>query len=103
MQRAGDISLRRALGAPVPAIFLQCLVEAAAVGIVGAATGLTLTTLGLAGLRALLTRDIGSLAHLNVADVAITVAMAVAATLLAGIYPAWRATRLQPAWQLPSR
>jgi putative ABC transport system permease protein len=28
------------------------------------------------------------------------VALAVAAAILAGLYPTWRATQVQPAWQL---
>jgi putative ABC transport system permease protein len=44
-----------------------------------------------------------ALAHLDLADAAITIAVAVAATLLAGLYPTWRAARVQAAWQLKTQ
>jgi putative ABC transport system permease protein len=102
-RRAGDISVRRALGADRQAVFAQCLIEASVVGAAGAALGLGLTTLGLAGLRALLSGDIRVLAHLNVPDAVITIAVAVMATLLAGLYPIWRAAAAAPAWLLRSQ
>jgi putative ABC transport system permease protein len=34
---------------------------------------------------------------------ALTVALAVGATLCSGLYPTWRATRVQPAWQLKAQ
>ena len=34
------------------------------------------------------------------AELAITLTVAVASTLCAGLYPTWRASRVQPAWQL---
>jgi putative ABC transport system permease protein len=103
MHRAADIGVRRALGANRPAVFAQCLIEAAVIGAAGAALGLALTTLGLASLRSLLAGDMVALAHLDLADAAITIAVAVAATLLAGLYPTWRAARVQAAWQLKTQ
>jgi len=38
--------------------------------------------------------------HLDASDVGIAVALALLATLIAGIYPTWRAARLQPARHL---
>ncbi len=51
MDRAGDIGVRRALGANRGAIFGQCLIEAGVVGLAGGLVGLALTALGLAGVR----------------------------------------------------
>lgn len=103
MHRAADIGVRRALGAGRPAVFAQCLIEATVIGVAGALLGLALTALGLAGLRALLARDYRVLSHLDAADVVITIAVAIVATVLAGLYPTWRATRVQPAWQLKAQ
>lgn len=100
MRRAADMGLRRALGASRPAVFQHCLIEATVIGVVGAIIGLGLTALGLAGLRAVMAGDIRVLAHLNAADAVITVAVAIGSTVLAGFYPTWRATKLQPGWQL---
>jgi putative ABC transport system permease protein len=103
MGRSGDIAVRRALGASRWAIFAQCLIEASVVGLAGGLLGLALTSLGLFGLRALLSDEINRLAHFDAADVAIAVALAVVATTIAGLYPTWRATRVQPAWQLKAQ
>jgi putative ABC transport system permease protein len=100
MGRAGDIGVRRALGASRTAIFVQCLMETGMVGLAGGLLGLLLTSLGLLAARSLLSADFVSLAHLDLADVAIAIGLAVTATLLAGLYPTWRAAQVQPAWQL---
>ena len=103
MGRAGDIGVRRALGASRGAIFVQCLIETGVVGLAGGIFGLLLTALGLWAARSLLTKDFVALAHLDWADTGITVLLAVGATVLAGLYPTWRAAHVQPAWQLKAQ
>jgi putative ABC transport system permease protein len=103
MSRAGDIGVRRALGANRGAIFGQCLIEAGVVGCAGGLLGLLLTALGLLGVRSIVSASIGRLTHLNPADIAIAVALAIGATILAGLYPTWRAMQVQPAWQLKAQ
>jgi putative ABC transport system permease protein len=103
MGRAGDIGVRRALGANRRAIFAQCLIEAGVIGLLGGILGLALTGLGLMGLRALLSSEVNRLTHFSLSDVAIAVALSVAATTLAGLYPTWRAAQVQPAWQLKAQ
>lgn len=100
MRRTIDIGVRRALGATRGAIFAQCLIETGVVGLVGGLLGLLLTALGLWAARSLLIEDYSALAHLDIADTAIAVLLAVAASALAGLYPTWRAAQVQPAWQL---
>ena len=103
MGRAVDIGVRRALGASRYAIFGQCLIEAAVIGLAGALLGLVLTALGLWGLRALLSEEVSRLTHLSIADISIAVGLSLAAALLAGLYPTWRAAQVQPAWQLKAQ
>jgi putative ABC transport system permease protein len=103
MGRAGDIGVRRALGASRRAIFAQCLIEAGVIGFVGGLLGLALTALGLLGLRALLSEEVSRVTHFSPADIAIAVTLAVVATTLAGLYPTWRAAQVQPAWQLKAQ
>jgi putative ABC transport system permease protein len=103
MGRAGDIGVRRALGASRSAIFTQCLIETSVVGLAGGILGLGLTALGLWAARSLLEKQFVALAHLDLTDTAIAVLLAVGATVLAGIYPTWRAAHVQPAWQLKSQ
>jgi len=103
MGRAADIGVRRALGADRGAIFTQCLIEAGVVGVAGGLLGLGLTSLGLLGLRSLLSESVGRLTDFSVGDVIIAVLLAVMATTVAGLYPTWRAAQVQPAWQLKAQ
>lgn len=100
MSRAGEIGVRRALGADRRAVFAQCLVETGVIGLAGGLLGLLLTAAGLAGVRAVLSETASRLAVLDFTDVVIAVAMAVIAAVLAGLYPTLRASQVQPAWQL---
>jgi putative ABC transport system permease protein len=103
MGRSVDIGVRRALGASRFAIFGQCLIEAGVIGLAGGILGLLLTALGLWGLRALLSEEVGRLTHFSIADISIAVALSLGAALLAGLYPTWRAAQVQPAWQLKAQ
>ncbi len=98
--RAGDIGVRRALGASSRAIFAQCVIESGAVGLVGGLLGLALTLLSFACLRALLSAEARALLYLDRTGAAITILLAVSVTMLVGLYPTWRAAHLQPTLQL---
>jgi putative ABC transport system permease protein len=100
MGRAGDIGVRRALGASRRAILSQFLIETGVVGLAGGLLGLLLTAVGLLTARSLLPNEFVLLTHLDAIDTAGTVVLAILATMLAGLYPTWRAMRVQPAWQL---
>ena len=102
LRRSGEIGVRRALGAPRMAIYLQFLTEAGMVGLAGGVLGLALTGLGVLGVGWVLPRNIATLARLDWSLLALTLLVAVLATLLAGVYPTFRASRVQPAWQLKS-
>jgi putative ABC transport system permease protein len=101
--RSGELGIRRALGAARADIFLQCLVETGVVGTVGGSLGLALTVLGLAADRAFVAGDLERLAHLDAGAVALTLLLAVGATMVSGLYPTWRASRVQPALQLKAQ
>jgi putative ABC transport system permease protein len=100
MRRAGEIGVRRALGASRGEIYRQFLVEAAMVGIGGGLLGLALTALGVVGVGLVFAPDIARLASVNAGLVGLTLLVAIAATVAAAFYPAWRAAQVQPAWQL---
>ncbi|MBD8871566.1 ABC transporter permease [Rhodanobacter sp. DHB23] len=102
MRRAGEIGVRRALGATRGEIYEQYLIEAGTVGLAGGVLGLLLTALGVSGVGILFQPQIARLAHLDASLVGLTLVVAIAATVLAAFYPAWRAARVQPAWQLKS-
>jgi putative ABC transport system permease protein len=103
MARLGQVSVRRALGADQRAILSQCIVESGTLGLTGAAVGLGFTLLGLGLARGLFGDASAVLTSLNGGDVAIAVAVSVGTTMLAGLYPSWRASQVQPAWQLKTQ
>lgn len=102
MRRAPEIGIRRALGAPRRAIYAQFLTEAAVIGLAGGVLGLVFTWLAMAWMRAKYPGQWGSLTHLDAGSLALTLAVAIVATLLAALYPVWRAAHVQPAWQIKS-
>jgi putative ABC transport system permease protein len=102
LRRSGEIGVRRALGAPRKAIYAQFLTESGMVGLAGGVLGLLLTGAGVASVGWVLPKSISELARLDVSLLLITLLVAVVATLLAGLYPTFRASRVQPAWQLKS-
>ena len=100
--RAGDVGVRRALGASRARVFQQHLTEVGLIGALGGVLGLGLAWLGLLGVRRLYV-DYERVAHLNGELVAVAIGLAVAAGLLAGLYPAWRICRIQPATYLKTQ
>ncbi len=102
LRRSSEIGVRRALGAPRKAIYLQFLTEAGVVGLAGGVLGLLLTGLGVASVSLVLPKSISDLARLDLSLLVLTLVVAVLATVLAGLYPTFRASRVQPAWQLKS-
>ncbi len=102
LRRSGEIGVRRALGAPRRALYAQFLTEAAVIGVAGGVLGLLLTGLGVLSVGLVFSPEIAALARLDLSLLALTLAVSVGAAVLAGIYPTWRAARVQPAWQLKS-
>ena len=100
--RPGEIGVRRALGATRRDVFTQYLTEAGVIGLVGAAVGVGLTFAALAFIRAydeaieLITRVDGTM-------LVTAIVLSVAASLLAGLLPTWRACQVVPALQLKSQ
>ena len=82
--------------------------ETAVIGLVGGILGAALTVLGLAIDRALLAPgaknvQLDTLTSIDGGMLAIILAVAIASTVGVGLLPAWRASRLQPAWQLKAQ
>ena len=107
---AAVTGIRRALGASRRQIFLQLLMEVGALSVVGALLGLALAALGLAAVHHMYAAaHLGNpggyqeLTHFDVVGVVWAVILAIAATLAAGLYPAWRIGRLAPAVYLKSQ
>jgi putative ABC transport system permease protein len=99
LRRSGEIGVRRALGAPRRAIFMQFLVEAGSLGLAGGALGLILTCIGLWVVRQN-PSSYAQLAQLDWQMLGTTLVLAVVSSLAAGLLPAWRACQVTPALQL---
>ncbi len=102
LRRSPEIGVRRALGASRREIYTQFLIEASMVGLAGGVLGLLLTGIGVLGIGWVMPEDIAALARLDFSLLALTLLLAIVATALAGLYPTFRAARVQPAWQLKS-
>jgi len=102
MRRSSEIGVRRALGASKGAIFTQALVEAGTIGLAGGVLGLGLALLGLWAVRQQ-PASYAELAHLDPVMLLTTFGLAILASVLAGLLPAWRACQVTPAIQLKSQ
>jgi putative ABC transport system permease protein len=101
LRRSAEIGVRRALGASRRSIFVQLLVEAGAIGLLGGLLGLGFARLGLLAVRQQ-PAAYAELAQLDLSMLAATFALAVASSLLAGLLPAWRGCQVALAIQLKS-
>lgn len=99
LRRSGEISVRRAVGARRRDIFTQLGIEAAVIGVAGGMLGLLIAQLGLWSIRQR-PDDYAQLAQMDVPMLLGTLALAIVASVLAGLLPAWRACRVAPALQL---
>jgi putative ABC transport system permease protein len=100
MRRGPDIGIRRALGASRGAIYAQYLMEAAVIGLAGGLLGVLLTVCFIGNLSLVFEAKIARTVHSDAGIMALAIALAVLVALIAAAYPVWRASRIQPAWQL---
>lgn len=99
LRRSGEISVRRALGARRRDIFLQLGIESALIGVAGGVLGLVIAQIGLWSVRHR-PDDYAQLAQMDMPMLLGTLALAIVASVLSGLLPAWRACRVPPALQL---
>ncbi len=99
LRRSAEISVRRALGARRMNVFAQFGIESALIGVAGGALGLAIAEFGLWSVRQR-PDDYAHLARMDGSMLLGTFVLAVVASVLAGLLPAWRACRIPPALQL---
>lgn len=102
LERTGELGVMRAVGASRFALFRVVTIEAFLLVTAGSTLGLGLAMLGGRGIETLV-RDLlplapaGSLLMVRAAVIGQCLVLATAAGVVAGCYPAWRASRLEPA------
>jgi putative ABC transport system permease protein len=103
--KSAEIGVRQALGAHKGSLFIQHVIEAGFIGFLGGILGLGVASLGLEGIRILLGDElmVTDWVHLNTEVVAITILLAIFATIFAGVYPIWRACNINPAIHLKTQ
>lgn len=102
LRKAPEAGIRRALGASRSSIFFQHLMEAFVIGVAGSMLGLLFSLGGLAGVRELYS-SYENVAVFNSVTVMSAVLLALAATLLSGLLPAWRISHAAPAKYLKTQ
>ncbi len=94
--RAHELALRQAIGAPRRRILRQLLIEAGILAVAGGALGVALSSLGLRGIVSLSPDDMARVSELRLDGRTIAIAMAIALGSLSlfGLLPALRTLRL---------
>ena len=91
-ERTFEVGLRKALGATRKQILLQFLIESALLCVVGGILGLILAT----GVTQLITVLLEITMTITIGYISLSVGVSSIIGVLAGLYPAWKAARLDP-------
>ncbi|QBY05383.1 FtsX-like permease family protein [Thalassotalea sp. HSM 43] len=103
LSKSSEIGLRQALGASRRTLFAQYLVESGCIGLAGGLLGLFFAWLGLKGIDVLYGDMLRNLTSLDTTMVVAAISLAIVTSLLAGLYPTWRACNVQPSTQLKAQ
>lgn len=102
--KSSEIGVRLALGAHKGSLFTQHVIEAGVIGALGGILGLGVAALGLEGIKLLLgDLIVTDWMQLNLTVTFITIALAIVSTIVAGLYPIWRACNINPASHLKTQ
>ena len=91
-ERTFEVGLRKALGATRKQILLQFLIESALLCVIGGIIGLILA----GGVTQLITLLAGITMRITIVYVLLSVGVSSIIGIVAGLYPAWKAARLDP-------
>jgi ABC-type antimicrobial peptide transport system permease subunit len=95
-ERVREIGIRKAVGAWTRDIFVQFIAEAMTLSFIGGVAGVTLGVLAIRVLRIYMKGGENSPPRLSLPSVVIGLAFSVLVGVVAGIYPAVKASRLDP-------
>ena len=93
-ERIREIGVRRAVGAKGRDIFVQILVESAVIGVIGGILGL-FASLGVMRILVMIS-PAENAPVVEIGSVLVSFSFAVIIGVLSGLYPAWKASRLDP-------
>ena len=102
LRNAPEVGVRRALGANKEQVFIQHLVEVGLLGLIGGLVGLAFANVGLSILRSQFD-GYDLIATMDWTMLAAAPVIAISATVLAGIYPAWRVCKTLPSVYLKTQ
>jgi len=91
-ERTFEVGLRKALGATRKQILLQFLIESALLCVVGGIIGLILAS----GVTQIITLIFGITMSITITYIVLSVGVSSIIGIVAGLYPAWKAARLDP-------
>ncbi len=103
LARGPEVGVRRALGASKMSIFVQHLVECELVGVMGGVVGLGLSVLTLKFINSLFVARANFDFALDLNMVGAGALLSLVAGMIAGLYPAWRICRIEPAAHLKTQ
>jgi putative ABC transport system permease protein len=95
-ERTKEIGLRKSIGASRGDIMLQFLMESLVLALAGGGTGMVLGILFTGGGAYLLSKQLGDLVIPYLLVVSIALGFSIAVGMVFGLYPAYRASRLDP-------
>jgi putative ABC transport system permease protein len=99
--RGAELRLRRALGASRAALFRQCLVETAVIGIAGGVLGVALLAAGVGIQHLILPAGLAGIAGADLPIMGGALLLGAGGTMLAGLYPAWAISRVRDVARQP--
>ncbi|MGX5173205.1 ABC transporter permease [Aliikangiella sp. IMCC44653] len=102
LKRSAEIGVRRALGASRVQIFIQHLVDVGLIGAAGGILGLLIGQAGLYGVKSLYS-NYERLVSMDITLILMAISIALGASLIAGLYPAWLICRTNPSVYLKTQ
>ncbi len=104
LAKANRIGIYRALGAPRSSVFMQHIIECELVALIGGGAGILLAMVALKMIVRMIPDLSGFLDkeifRLDGTMIMVAIGLSLLAGLSAGVYPAWRASRVSPAMQI---